>query len=514
VSEYYRLFQTWFKTLGNRRRLVVAVAAMIIVSACSGSGAPDERASLPPTTTVETSPTTTDAASIEDQEPEDGTVRLGVGDDFAALVASAPEQTTFIIEPGVHRLHEIQPKDGMTFLGGPGSVLSGAIELGGWTSVGASAWQFDGLEMSGLEHGVCIDNYEGCTFSQDLYMDDIMLWQVTDIEDLGPGRWYWEGQRILVSDDPVLRHVELSVATHAFSSAADDVTIRGLVVEKYATPAQLGAVQSTLSDETSPGRNWLIEDSEIRLNHGAGIRAGEETTLRRVSIHHNGQLGIAFSGGSGGLIEDCEIASNNIAGFEWGWEAGGAKFTETDGLVVRGCDVHDNTGPGLWTDISNSDTLYESNTVTNNTGPGIFHEISYDAVIRDNTVAGNGFGFAEWLWGSGILVAASTDVEIYGNTVTGNADGIGGIQQVRDDGPGAPYLLARMHVHDNTISMESGQTGVVEDVGDPSVFLDRDIRFDSNTYVDTDGLRYSWLGKKLDAKEWQGEGQDLDGTWR
>jgi parallel beta-helix repeat protein len=262
------------------------------------------------------------------------------------------------------------------------------------------------------------------------------------------------------------------------------------------------------------GTGWLIEDTEVRLNHGAGIRTGEATTLRRVRVHNNGQLGIAGPGGTDGLVEDSVIASNNIAGFNSGWEAGGAKFTETVNLVVRNNRVYNNEGPGLWTDINNRGTLYELNTVSNNSGPGIFHEISYDAVIRNNTVTGNGHGWEDWLWGSGILVAASAGVEISGNTVTNNADGIGGIQQDREDGPEGPHLLRDLHVHGNTISVVRGHTGIVEDNGDRDVFETRNNRFEANTYVNVTGRRYMWDDRTLDASGWQDAGQDLEGTWR
>jgi parallel beta-helix repeat protein len=304
------------------------------------------------------------------------------------------------------------------------------------------------------------------------------------------------------------------MATYAIMGDADEVTIQGLVVEKYAVPAQFGAIQSSVPGTDAVGTGWLIEDTEVRLNHGAGIRTGEATTLRRVRTHHNGQLGIAGPGGTGGLVEESVIASNNIAGFNSGWEAGGAKFTETVDLVVRNNRVYNNQGPGLWTDINNYGTLYESNTVSNNSGPGIFHEISYDAVIRNNTVTGNGDGWEDWLWGSGILVAASARVQVYGNTVTNNADGIGGIQQDREDGPEGPHLLRDLHVYDNTISVSRGHTGVVEDNGDRDVFESRNNRFEANTYVNVTGRRYMWDDRTLDASGWQEAGQDLEGTWR
>ena len=88
-----------------------------------------------------------------------------------------------------------------------------------------------------------------------------------------------------------------------------------------------------------------------------------------------------------------EIAFNNYAGYKADWEAGGTKFWATTGLVVRNSCVHHNAGPGLWTDYDNIDTLYEGNIVFSNANDGIKHEISYDAIIRDNIVAGNGGTF-------------------------------------------------------------------------------------------------------------------------
>lgn len=514
VADGYR-FESESLVPGVYRRWLAAVLVLLMaVSACSSTESEPTVPTLPATTQPQPIPPATTAATTASTEPSDASIRLRTGDDFQAVVEAAEEGTTFVVDPGVHRLHEIHPKDDMTFEGMPGSVLSGAVQLTEWVEDSTGIWRHDGLTVTAQEHGVCVEGYDGCSLSQDLFMDDVMLWQVTNSTDLEPGSWLWEGESIYVADNPTTRRVELSIASHAFQSDADNVTIRGLVIEKYATPAQSGAIQSGYFDSDDVGSGWRIEDSEVRLNHGAGIRSGQRTILRRVFVHSNGQLGIAFSGGSGGLIEDCEIANNNVAGFDWGWEAGGAKFTVTSGLVVRGTWSHDNNGPGLWTDISNHDTLYEDNLVVDNTGPGIFHEISYSAVIRNNTVTGNGHESSEWLWGSGILVAASTDVEIHDNTVTGNADGIGGIQQARDDGPEGPYLLANMFVHDNTISVERGHIGVVEDVGDRAVFTDRNNRFESNTYVDTDGHRYYWRGRTLDAAGWMEAGQDIEGEWR
>lgn len=301
---------------------------------------------------------------------------------------------------------------------------------------------------------------------------------------------------------------------YAFIGAADDIEIRGIEVEKYATPAQEGAIQSQARSDGELGANWTIADVEVSGAHGAGIRAGDQTIIRNAYIHHNGQLGVTGAGSTDLLIVDSEIAHNNIAGFLWQWEAGAVKVTDSTDVVFRGNSVHDNNGPGLWADLDTVNTLYEDNVVVDNSGPGIFHEISGRAVVRRNIVEGNGFAQTEWLWGAGILVAASSDVEVYENTLSSNANGIAGIQQDRGEGPYGPRLLVRLFVHHNTMNLGDGSVGIVEDVGDNSVFNEFDNRFESNTYVDASGRRYAWNGRDINRSAWISHGQDIEGTWR
>jgi parallel beta-helix repeat protein len=411
--------------------------------------------------------------------------------------------------PGVHRTGETEPKDGMTFEGIDGAVMNGSRLLEGFQETG-DGWDVAGVELNMNPHGECVDGYEACALRNDLYVDDEMMWRVDSRDELAPGTWWSDGRRVVMADNPEGRKVEVSLTEHAFRSDADNVTIRNLVIEKYAPMAQRGALQA----EDSPGSrgtNWLIENVEVRLNHGAGIRAGDQTIIRSAYIHHNGQMGITSDGGEGILVESSEIAYNNIRGFNWGWEGAGTKFKETVGLVVRDVTVHHNLGPGLWTDINNRDTTYEGNVVFSNHAAGIFHEISFDAVIRDNEVYDNGFIMDDWLWGAGILIAASTGVEVYNNTVTNNADGITGIQQQRER-DGELWRLADLNVHDNTITMWYGQTGVVQDMGDSSVFTDRNIVFENNTYVGAGHEAFAWDDQDLDWESWLATGQGQGST--
>jgi parallel beta-helix repeat protein len=220
-----------------------------------------------------------------------------------------------------------------------------------------------------------------------------------------------------------------------------------------------------------------------------------------------------FAGGTGIIIEGNEIAHNNTDGYDPYWEAGGTKFLRTTDLVVRNNHVHDNHGPGLWTDSNNVRTLYESNIVNGNFGPGIFHEISYSGTIRNNMVENNGFGFTRWLDGAGILVNSSSDVEVYGNTVRNNNDGIAGVQTARGSGDFGPYELRNLWVHDNVVTLNSGNTGVVTNLSDTAVFSSRNNRFDRNTYS-TNGIDrpFEWMNGRRTWAEWVAYGLDTGGS--
>ncbi len=498
-----------------RHRATVGVFAVaLFVSSCNSADQvePPGPETLPPATSATTMVDTTIPATTTTDAPEIAPpVTVTPADDIAALVASADPGTEFVLTGGIHRADEIRPKDGMTFRGLPDAVLSGAIELDGFTKAGEQ-WELTGAPLDQTGHGSCAGEYEACRYRNDLFMDDHVLWRVDEREELEAGSWWSDGTTIVVFDDPAVRNVELAVTNYAFVGSANDVTIADLVVEKYAVRAQEGAIQSQQPAGGDMGSGWLIESVEARLNHGAGIRVGSDTVVRDSFIHHNGQLGIAGSRGTNILIEDCEIAFNNTRGFSTGWEAGGTKFTRTTGLRLVGNNVHDNFGPGLWVDIDAYETQYLDNTVTDNTGPGIFHEISYDALISGNTVTGNGFAKPVWLWGGGILIAASEDVEVTNNTVAGNADGIAAIQQDRSEDSGGPYYLSNLWVHHNTITMETGQSGLVEDFDDDAVFTSRNNRFDFNTYLQADGRAFAWDGRDLTWSGWNRAGQDQNGT--
>jgi parallel beta-helix repeat protein len=339
--------------------------------------------------------------------------------------------------------------------------------------------------------------------------------RVTSIDQVKSGTWYFDykAERVWVSDDPRSRNVEVGVSRFAFAGKARNVVIHGLVIEKYASPAQFGAI-----DVPAEASGWLVEGNEVRQAHAAAIRSDAPITIRDNALHHNGQEGIRLNGGAGSLVETNTIFNNGTVGFDSGWEAGGAKFLATDGLTVRKNAVYANKGAGLWTDGSNNDTVYDGNKVYDNAGQGIMHEISYAATIANNTVYGNGLGFDTWLWGAQILVSNSPNVEIYGNEVSVPARGGDGIAVVqssdRGNGRLGPHVTSNVHVHHNTIRYLGGQgsSGGGADINVTRFFGAANNRFDYNTYVVRDDKLqlWEWRGARTWA-EFKAQGQEAHG---
>jgi hypothetical protein len=318
-----------------------------------------------------------------------------------------------------------------------------------------------------------------------MFIDNRPLVKAPSRRAVAPGQFYidYDGGKVYLADDPTGRVVEATRAGFAFKSAAADVSIDNLVVEKYGNGAQDGAI------DARDGTGWHIENCEVRLNSATGVSVGTGSRLRNCDIHDNGQMGV---GGNGDdiVIENNRVWANNIYGFDPDWEAGGVKIAESDGVTFRHNHVYDNNGPGLWCDIDCRDVLYEDNLIENNRYMGIHHEISFRAIIRNNVVRHNGSAKRTWFWGADIDVAASQDVEVTGNKLTVDAGGCGIVlidQGRRSDDNGTEYKTRNNNVHGNEMTFEGAPcAGGVSDTMPHDANFDIIAKgnnvFDRNTY--------------------------------
>jgi parallel beta-helix repeat protein len=440
-------------------------------------------------------------------------IELAPGDDPQLQLQSQPKGKTFCFSAGVYRLSRpLTPRDRQKLIGEPGAVLNGAQVVAKWTHTDG-AWRATGyLPSHPFVHGECTAGYRGCQYAEAIFYDNHQLRRVDTRDELAPGRFFedYSANAIWIADDPRGRTVEVARTEAAVTGESKDVLVEGLSIEKFANPAQHGAVHAQ-------GPRWRIQNNDVRLNHGYGVfSASAHGKIVGNHLHHNGQLGL---GGDDDydVVTKNEIDHNNTSGFDILWDAGGMKWTSSTGLTVSDNDVHHNNGTGLWTDINNIDTTYERNTVHDNTSHGIFHEISYRAIIRNNRVVDNGGAERLSGWGdAGIRVAASRDVVVFGNVLIGNTNALMLIQQRRNDSPSkyGPHELDNIIIHDNDITMTDNLTGMVDDTGDKNLYS-RNIRFSNNTYrlANEDGRYFAWADDHVSRTTWQAIGHDTTGKF-
>ena len=421
-----------------------------------------------------------------------GAIILHAGDNVSAIVRAAPVGVTFFFEPGIYRGVSITPKTGQTFIGAEGAILNGSAALTNWTQNG-NLWVIGGQTQQGAVNSIAYyeTGYHG--HPETVFFDNAPLKPVDALSKVVPGTFYFDyaADKIYIADNPAGHTIEAGNLVDAFHGNAQNVTVQNLVIEKYNPPIQHGALHGN--------QGWTIQDNEARLNYGVGIKVepGKNSKIIGNYVHDNGQMGL---GGSGNniLVEGNEIAKNGFwSGIDVLWEGGGFKFANTDGLIVRGNYSHDNHGSGMWTDINNIHTLYEGNLVAHNTHIGIQHEISYDAIIRNNTLIGNGYGDSRgWLWGAELQIQNSQNVDLYGNRIdmTGGGNGVVLIQQNRGSGKFGPYATTNNHIHDNII-VDHDSTGKIGGAADYkwSGMANGGNSWTNNQYYMTDGGgRFQW----------------------
>lgn len=443
-----------------------------------------------------------------------------------AIVDANPAGTTYFFERGVYRFQNIVPKNNDTFIGEYRTTMTGARVLTNWTVDGAR-WYASGQTQAGTVTGdpavFCLTGFERCVYPEDLFFDGVIVNHATSLGAGASGAWFfdYDTDRIYVWDNPNARRVETSVTSHAFSGSATGVTIKNLIIECYATPTATGAIYIT-------GVGGLtVQNCEIRKNHADGIKHSATTSVTHNWLHHNGDFGLAGSGATC-TIEHNRINHNGVAKYNPLNAAGGSKWTFTTDLVVRNNHSHDNLGSGLWTDISNVNTLYEYNLVRDNLHEGIFHEISYNAIIRYNKCCSNGIVEQPtpfWISGAGILVTNCTSVQIYNNKVINNWQGIAILDDnsryTSTDANNGPWGPCRnIDVHHNMIEstyniLGGGRTGLTQAQGSSVPYpSSMNNVFDWNRYrLGNSTAYFVWSNDNYTSAEWQSTGQDPHGSF-
>jgi hypothetical protein len=440
--------------------------------------------------------------------------------------------TTFTFQAGVYRLLSIKPKDGDRFIGKPGAVFNGS-ELLQFQKANSRLWvavmhdkspeAVGGTCETGAKNADGSAYTIGCDHARNLFWDEKLLSRVATLQEMVARKWFLDpaSQKLYVADDPNGHIVELGEAASAIHGNVSNIDIEGLTIEKYANIPQSGAIAcGDPSVQPMPQNSgWVIQNNTLTLNHYSGIKLIQCPNARVLNnkLVRNGNSGVDGIATDNSVVENNEIAFNNYALYAQWWEAGGSKFVHTNNLVVKGNNVHDNIGVGLWCDIECQSVTFASNQVDKNSGAGILYEISVQGTIKDNVLRLNGIASEHtdpWANMAQIQISASTDVTVDGNTaVVGNyGNGITVVQQNRGKGKFGPYWASHVSVEHNDITYltsRSTTTGASEDTGK----FYGPIEFDYNTYHDAQGgnsPHWRW-NAILNWTQFQALGQEAHG---
>lgn len=258
-------------------------------------------------------------------------------------------------------------------------------------------------------------------------------------DSLKPGQFYMDKQsdgtydvlvRLSDNSDPNDTTVELATDRNAAellnTRGQDHWNIEGIDFSQAANAQQhFGAVRVASAGDN---KSDAITFSDIDIYHAAsaGLSLGGGGSGHIVEfsrLNNNGQTGLHGTGIEDTVVRYTEMSGNNrFEGKQYnpGWEAGGAKFTRTDGLVFDNVLAEDNWGSGIWYDWTNVNAVV-TNSVAAGNKHGLHFEASGSAAIYNNLFLDNvNQGPNTGNVGQGIFFSSSGGSEIFNNTLAGN----------------------------------------------------------------------------------------------
>jgi parallel beta-helix repeat protein len=457
------------------------------------------------------------AAALTITEAYASTVYVYPSNNLESVANGNPGGTTYELTPGVYRMQSITAKSGDSFIGQSGAVLNGsrlATSFSQQKINGISYWVTTGPTHAGTTRGSCDSAHPMCTYPEDLFINNQPIPRVSSLSAVTANTCYfnYSAGKIYFLIYPIGKTVEIGTTPVAITGTAANVTIKSLIVEKYAAPAQSGAISASTS--------WTITNNEVRLNHGGGIHMTSYDVIQGNYVHHNGQEGIA-GGGNNITLQNNDVGFNNTAGFQFGWEAGGVWVSNSTNTVIKGNYVHNNYGIGIHLDFQSYNWLVQGNRTQNNYSAGIDNEIGYSGTASYNISKNDGMypgksNPSMW-WGCGIDIYASSGTSVYNNTILNDTNGICAVSIPRGSGNRGAFQVRNLSVTNNVIVQPSGSAaGAVAQSSSDGVYSGSSgNHWNGNTYKLGSGSAdaYVWKNQNIDASSWRSLGNDTSGTW-
>jgi parallel beta-helix repeat protein len=241
-----------------------------------------------------------------------------------------------------------------------------------------------------------------------VFVDGVALQQVASPSQVTPGRFYVDdaGNRLIIGSDPRGRSVRASDIDKAFTIYGHGSTVQGIGVQRYATTiSALGTVRIAGDDIT-------VRHVTVRDNASLGISMrGNRGLVDHVTVTRSGLLGIHANNADGLRVVNSITTHNNTEHFKPAPTASGLKITKSRNVVLDNNQASANIGFGLWLDMSVVGFTITNNTATDNTAAGIVAELSQTGIIAGNIALNNKEGI--WVYDTG-------NVKIYNNLAAGS----------------------------------------------------------------------------------------------
>lgn len=291
--------------------------------------------------------------------------------------------------------------------------FDGSRQVTNWTKSGstwvATGWTASFSNTMGGAWSSFVDSVNPMArYPDQAFIDGTPLKQVASAAAVTAGTFYVDdpGDRLIIGSDPTGHEVRASDLAQAINLQAQDITLQGFGVRRYATPYEMrGAILADYPNATF--RQLVIQDN---ATIGLGL-SNPGKLIENVTVQRNGQLGIGANKSEGITIRDSIASYNDSENFNYVPVAGGIKITTSNGVVVTNTEVSNNyRAYGLWLDEWCSNFTLVGNTTNNNGGSNIEVEISSTGVIANNVSTGGR---------AGIRVYNTDKVKIFNNHVGG-----------------------------------------------------------------------------------------------
>lgn len=279
----------------------------------------------PATTTTAVATTTT--TKVTTTVPS-GAVVVTPGTDLQALVNSNPVGTSFLLKSGTHRRLHIVPKDGNTFIGEPGTLLTGE---------GAVDFAFSGSAKNVTIRGLVIENYANAA-QKGAIQSYGSGWRVIGNEiryNAGAGVYF--NATFWLESNYIHHNQQIGVLGYGTGSVVIDNEIAfNNYQDKYAMGWEAGGTK--FIDTVS----LLVADNYVHDNHGPALWTDANNYL---TVYENNVVVGNF--GPGILHEisyDAVIRNNRVEGNAFPFYRGGILVANSSNVEIYGNTLTGNDG--------------------------------------------------------------------------------------------------------------------------------------------------------------------------